>query len=114
MFWARSKGLRPLTDSTLSFEDFPKEPIQQSDGTILHALERCYPLVTRSVGFYTARIINISLVPLIYNNLIYYFLILPQKTRVWITIKNKIKQKLSNYPFIYTFTKTILRKITSY
>lgn len=114
MFWARTKALRPLTDSTLSFEDFPKEPIQQSDGTILHALERCYPLVTRSVGFYTARIINISLVPLIYNNLIYYFLILPQKTRVWITIKNKIKQKLSNYPFIYTFTKTILRKITSY
>ena len=63
MFWARTKALIPIAQASLKLEDFPKEPLMTSDGTILHAMERSYPLVVKNSGFYTARVINLAHIP---------------------------------------------------
>lgn len=41
MFWARTDFLKHFFDLPLSYQDFPKEPIER-DGTIAHALERLF------------------------------------------------------------------------
>lgn len=110
MFWARTAALLPLYSSSLSFEDFPQEPISTYDGTILHALERCYPMVAKTAGFYTARLLNFALVPLIYNNLLYFCVRLPLRVRVFFSFKNKIKYQLSRFPFVYNFVRIISKK----
>lgn len=50
MFWARPAALRPLVDLGWQWEDFPAEPVQ-SDGTVLHTLERMIPAVAAHAGF---------------------------------------------------------------
>ena len=44
MFWIRCGRLKPLVNLGLSWDDYPKEPLPY-DGTILHAIERIFPLV---------------------------------------------------------------------
>lgn len=112
MFWARTKALVQLSSSSLSVQDFPEEPINTFDGTILHALERCYPMVAKSAGFYTARIFNLYQIPLIYNNLIYFCIKIPPKERFFFSSINKLKQGLSRFPFLYSLARTIFKKIT--
>jgi glycosyltransferase involved in cell wall biosynthesis len=43
MFWARTSALVPLLNLKLDWDDYPKEPLAY-DGTLLHALERLFPL----------------------------------------------------------------------
>ncbi len=50
MFWARPEALAPLFDLNLKWEDYPEEPVAY-DGTILHAIERLFPLITRRAGY---------------------------------------------------------------
>jgi hypothetical protein len=52
-FWARTAALRKLRELSLQWEDYPAEPLP-SDGTILHALERLFPLVAAEAGYETA------------------------------------------------------------
>lgn len=54
MFWFRGKALKPLLDYKWKYEDFPKEPTGVNDGTIMHALERLYPLTVQNAGYYPA------------------------------------------------------------
>ena len=49
MFWARTAALAPLVSAQLTEVDFPPEPLP-ADGSILHALERLLPAVTRAAG----------------------------------------------------------------
>lgn len=109
MFWARSKALINIASSTLSIIDFPKEPVKQNDGTLLHAMERCYPMVTRLNGFYTARIINIKKISLIYNNLIYFTLILSLRDKLLFITKTKIIRLLSKSPKVELLARFIYR-----
>ena len=51
-FWAKYDALEPLFDLYLNYYDFPEEPLPL-DGVISHALERCYPYVAASRGYYT-------------------------------------------------------------
>lgn len=44
MFWYRPSSLAPLTDFTWKLEHFPEE-LGQTDGTIMHAIERFIPYV---------------------------------------------------------------------
>ena len=51
--WFRPQALKPLFDYPFKNEDFPKEPLP-SDNTFSHAVERIFPYVAQSEGFYTA------------------------------------------------------------
>jgi lipopolysaccharide biosynthesis protein len=49
MFWARVAALAPLRRLELSPADFDAEPAPV-DGTVAHALERCFPIAARVAG----------------------------------------------------------------
>ena len=51
-FWARTAALKPLFEKKWSYEDFPEEPLA-GDGTISHAIERCFAYVAQSEGYDT-------------------------------------------------------------
>lgn len=50
MFWARVDALRPLYDLNLPLDAFPVEQ-GQVDGTLQHAVERLFGVITRHQGF---------------------------------------------------------------
>jgi lipopolysaccharide biosynthesis protein len=54
MFWARSKALETLTSYNWQYEDFPEEPLRNSDGLVMHALERLVSRLAQNDGFYTS------------------------------------------------------------
>jgi hypothetical protein len=49
MFWARVAAIRPLFDLRLDWSDYPAEPLPY-DGSMLHAMERLFPLVASTQG----------------------------------------------------------------
>jgi glycosyltransferase involved in cell wall biosynthesis len=49
MFWIKSNILAPFVDLKLDWKDYPPEPLPY-DGSILHALERLFPLVAAHRG----------------------------------------------------------------
>ena len=53
MFWARVEALRPLIEHGFDWADYPAEPLPY-DGSLLHALERLFPLVAEAHGFRNA------------------------------------------------------------
>lgn len=53
-FWFRTKALAALFEHPWKAEDFPEEPCTAQDGTLMHALERCYPFVAQQAGYYSA------------------------------------------------------------
>ena len=54
MFWARRGALSAIYEQEWPWEVYPSEPLP-SDGTMLHAMERLLPLISREAGFQTAR-----------------------------------------------------------
>ena len=50
MFWARCEALKPFLELKLGWDDYPEEPLPQ-DGTILHAIERLFPIVVHKYGY---------------------------------------------------------------
>lgn len=50
MLWYRPDALKPLFNSTIQINDFPKEPIP-FDGTLAHAIERMIPFAAKSQGY---------------------------------------------------------------
>jgi tetratricopeptide (TPR) repeat protein len=56
MFWYRPAALKGLLSKDWKIDDFPEEA-GQSDGTIMHALERLIPTVANSNGF-QSRFVN--------------------------------------------------------
>ncbi|NKK61363.1 glycosyltransferase [Rhizobium leguminosarum bv. viciae] len=50
MFYARPQALAPIFNSSLTWDDYPAEPVGY-DGTILHAMERITPFVCEQQGF---------------------------------------------------------------
>jgi hypothetical protein len=57
MFWARSAALTPLLDIGLSFDDFGEE-LDQTDGTLAHAIERLYFIACERAGFTWCKVAN--------------------------------------------------------
>ena len=53
MFWARPGALRRLLDLGLDWKDYPEEPLPY-DGSVLHALERLFGVVTSFEGYAVA------------------------------------------------------------
>jgi len=56
-FWCRPEVLKPLMDLEWDYADFPEEPMD-TDGTISHALERVFPYVAQSCGYYSGIVMN--------------------------------------------------------
>lgn len=54
VYWCRLDALRKLFEYPWKPEDFPEEPCTQTDWTIMHHIERCYPFVAQDAGYYTA------------------------------------------------------------
>jgi len=71
MFWFRPKALKALYDRNYQYEDFPMEMIE-TDGTMLHAIERAYPFVAQYHGYYTAYVTKDTYANLDLINLSYY------------------------------------------
>ena len=46
----QKRCIRPLYNLGLQWEDYPDEPIE-TDGTLLHAIERLIPMVAESQGY---------------------------------------------------------------
>lgn len=70
MFWFRPKALRTLIEYGWEYKDFPKEP-NNNDGTILHAIERIYPFVAQSEGYYPGWVMADSFARVEVTNLYY-------------------------------------------
>ncbi len=60
IFWFRTKALALLFDQDYTYEDFPVEPTQVTDGTIMHSIERVYPFVAQQAGYYSAWVMTTS------------------------------------------------------
>ena len=58
MYWYRVSALKPLFEAGLVYEDFPPEPLQEHDGTILHAIERIYPYVVQQSGYFSGWVLS--------------------------------------------------------
>ena len=69
MFWVRGKAMAPFYRYSWSIEDFPEEPLRVADGTILHALERMYPMIVQEAGFFSGWIMPSSEAGINYDNI---------------------------------------------
>jgi rhamnosyltransferase len=57
VYWYKSEALKILFNANFQYEDFPEEPIKETDGTIMHAIERVYQFAAQQAGFYTGWVI---------------------------------------------------------
>lgn len=71
VFWFRSKAFKTLLTYDWKYSDFPKEPIGRPDGTILHALERLYPLLAQHDGYLSGWIMPSDFASVYMGNLYY-------------------------------------------
>ena len=69
MFWVRGKAMAPFYRYPWTMEDFPEEPLKKNDGTILHALERMYPMIVQEAGYYTGWVMPESQAGVVFDNL---------------------------------------------
>ena len=53
MFWARTAALKPLLELSLSWEQYPEEPVS-GDGNFFRAVEKVLPFVVEKAGFRSA------------------------------------------------------------
>ena len=56
MFWFRPAALKKAISHGFTYDDFDIE--YQKDGTILHAIERCYGYMAQDAGYYYADVIG--------------------------------------------------------
>lgn len=55
-FWFKTEALRQIFEYPFQYSDFPDEPMAV-DGTVSHAIERIFPYVAQTVGFYSGNIL---------------------------------------------------------
>lgn len=53
MFWVRGKSFLPMFNYNWEYQDFPEEP-SPPRGTILHGIERTYPMAVQEAGYYVS------------------------------------------------------------
>lgn len=116
MFWFRGQAMRPFYRYNWKVDDFPEEPLTAQDGTVLHALERMYPMIAQEAGFFSAWIIPSSQSGLYIDNM-YYLLKRNYVHNNYAELNKKIYQHVIyyflrfKYHTIKVHTKKILIKI---
>ena len=58
MYWFRTEALKKLFAYQWKFEDFPEEPLPQSDGLLTHVLERVIGIFAQQEGYYTTWVLS--------------------------------------------------------
>lgn len=71
VFWYRTAAMKKLFQRDWNFEDFPPEP-NDTDGTLLHAIERVYSFVVQDEGYYPAHIMPDHIAAMEMQNLGFY------------------------------------------
>ena len=71
-FWFRTAAMKPLFEKQWTYDDFPQEPFQATDGSILHAIERIYPYAVQEAGYYSAMLMTTDYAAIDIGNLTYY------------------------------------------
>ncbi len=71
-FWIRTSALRPLYNKKWTYEDFPREPLKETDSTIMHAIERIYPFCAQHAGYYSALLMTTEYSAVEIGNLEFY------------------------------------------
>lgn len=66
-FWCRRDALSSLFSYPWTHSDFPKEPLPL-DGSISHAIERCFPFIAKHHGYMTGFIYNQGIAAEYLNN----------------------------------------------
>lgn len=69
MFWIRGRAMQALYRYRWTVNDFPEEPLKVPDGTVLHALERMYPMIAQESGYLSGWIVPSDLMGTYYDNL---------------------------------------------
>lgn len=59
-FWFRPDALKIIFDYGFKYDDFPEEPLEKIDNTILHAIERILAFVAQEDGFYSAYVLTVE------------------------------------------------------
>lgn len=67
VFWCRIKAFDSLFGFDWKYSDFPGEPLP-NDGTLSHALERIFPFVAQSSGFFTETLMTSEYAQIEINN----------------------------------------------
>lgn len=70
MFWFRTKALKELFDKNFTYDDFLAEPAG-TDGTLMHVIERIYPIICQNEGYYPAWIMTDEFAKIQITNLQY-------------------------------------------
>ena len=109
MFWVRGKAMSSLFNKDWTYDDLPDEPID-TDGTILHALERMIPFVAQDKGYFTSWLCSEDSARTEISN--YYF---STKTLSNNEIKPKyskrnLKKKIIKYTFLNIITLFVIAK----
>jgi hypothetical protein len=68
MFWLRGKAMAAFYRYNWTTDDFPEEPIRVTDGTVLHAMERMYPMIVQDSGYFSAWIIPSGIAATYYDS----------------------------------------------
>lgn len=71
VFWFRPAAIEKLLDRKWNYNDFCAEPMPV-DGTISHAIERCYAFCAQAAGYYTAVVMSDEFSRIQYTNLKHY------------------------------------------
>jgi rhamnosyltransferase len=58
IYWYKTKALQSLFDKGFAYQDFPIEPINDTDGTILRVIECLYPFIAQQNGFYSGWVMS--------------------------------------------------------
>jgi len=106
MFWLRGKAMKPFYRYPWTFEDFPEEPLSDSDGTVLHALERMYPMIAQDAGYRSAWIMSISQGAIQFDNM--HFSLVQHKRKLLGLDKLSSKYVMK---ILVRFLKNKLRKL---
>lgn len=70
-FWFRPAAMKKLYAKDWEYKDFPPEP-NNTDGTLLHAIERLYSFAVQGEGYYPSILMADRMAALEYTNLMYY------------------------------------------
>lgn len=97
-FWFRPVALKKLFAHDWQYDEFPPEP-NNTDGTILHAIERLYPLAVQAEGYYPGVLMADKMAAIEYSNLLYY-----------VREYNSVITKTGNCQYFHLMRDEILRR----